>query len=225
MIYGERDISVRWLAKVFGKREKAATVPEIPPAEIAAFFNEAAKDEEHFPSTIDPRIRHVSAVLDHLGDMNGKRVVDAGCGKGRFARLVKERNPRATVIAVDIAEAMLRHVPAGIERCAGSLTRIPVATGSCHGIYATESLEHAIDIDGAVAEMCRVLDPGGRLVIIDKNKDHWGHFETPAWEKWFTQAELEGMLRRHCREVSCRPISYWEDETPDGLFLVWTAVK
>src|SRR5579862_1213688 len=87
------------------------------PATIRAFFNEAAADEEHYPSTIDPRILHVKIVLDHLGDLNGqnlngKFVADVGCGKGRFARIVKERNPGATVVALDLAEAMLRPIPA-----------------------------------------------------------------------------------------------------------------
>jgi ubiquinone/menaquinone biosynthesis C-methylase UbiE len=209
------------LLDLFRKKKEAA----VSPTEIAAFFNEAAKDEEHFPSTIDPRILHVRAVLDHMGDLNGKRVADAGSGKGRFATLMKQNSPGATVIAIDIAEAMLRHVPEGVERCAGSLTALPLASGSCHGVYATESLEHAVDIELAVSELCRILAPGGRLAIIDKNKDHWGRFDTPAWEKWFGQRELERMLAKHCRKVESRPISYWEEETPDGLFLIWTAEK
>ena len=36
------------------------------PATIRAFFNEAAADEEHYPSTIDPRILHVKVVLEHI---------------------------------------------------------------------------------------------------------------------------------------------------------------
>jgi hypothetical protein len=32
-------------------------------------------------------------------------------------------------------------------------------------------------------------------------------------------------LRRDCREVSSRFVSYWEDVEPDGLFLAWLAVK
>ncbi len=206
-------------------RRKRTQQAAVSPLEIAAFFNEASKDEEHFPSTIDPRILHVRAVLEHMGDLNGKRVADAGSGKGRFATLLKQNSPRATVIAIDIAEAMLRHVPPGVERCAGSLTALPLATESCHGVYATESLEHAVDIELAVSELCRILVPGGRLAIIDKNKDHWGRFDTPAWEKWFGQRELENMLAKHCRKVDSRPISYWEEETPDGLFLLWTAEK
>src|ERR1700722_5340011 len=93
--------------------------------EIRGYFNRAAADEEHYPSTIDPRIFHVKLVLEHLGgtqgDLAGKRVADVGCGKGRFARIVAERNPAASVIALDLAEAMLAHVAAGIHRCAATM--------------------------------------------------------------------------------------------------------
>ena len=193
--------------------------------EIREFFNRAAADEEHYPATIDPRIFHVKLVLSHLGDLAGKRVADVGCGKGRFARIVAQQNPGALVYALDLAEAMLAHVPPGIQRCAASMTALPLATGACDGAYATESLEHAVDIAGAVGELCRIVKPGGRIVIIDKNAEAWGRLETPEWERWFARKELERLLARDCRDVSSRPISYWEDVEPDGLFLAWTAVK
>jgi len=195
------------------------------PATIRAFFNQAAADEEHYPSTIDPRILHVKLVLEHLGDLNGKRVADVGCGKGRFARIVKDRNPRASVIALDLAEAMLRPISPEIERVAASMTALPLATEAFDGAYATESLEHAVDIPGAVAELARIVKPGGRIVIIDKNVEAWGRLQTPSWEKWFGRKELEKLLARDCREVISQPLSYWEDEKPDGLFLAWLAVK
>lgn len=198
---------------------------EVDRAVIRAFFNEASGDEEHFPSTIDPRIEHVRVVLDAVGQTEARRVADIGCGKGRFARIVQERHPEATVVALDLAEAMLKHVAAPIAPVAASMTALPLATASVDAAYATESLEHAVDIEAAVAEMCRIVRPGGRIVIIDKNKDAWGRLETPSWERWFGRKELERMLARYCREVSSRPISYWEDVEPDGLFLVWIAVK
>ena len=195
------------------------------PAEIRAYFNHAAADEEHYPSTIDPRIYHVKLVLDHLGDVSGKRVADIGCGKGRFARIVKQRFPRASVIALDLAEAMLAHVPRNVASVAASMTALPLRSNSMDGAYATESLEHAVDIPGAVAELARIVKPGGRIVIIDKSARAWGRLETPPWEKWFDEKELCGLLKRHCRKVSSRPISYWEDVAPDGLFLAWLAEK
>ncbi len=199
--------------------------PRADPAFIREFFNRAAADEDHYPSTIDPRIFHVKLVLEHLGDLAHKRVADVGCGKGRFARIVREAHPSATVIAIDLAEAMLKYVPEGMERCAASMTALPLERASCDGAYATESLEHAVDIPGAVAELCRIVKPGGRIVIIDKNAEAWGRLETPAWERWFARRELEKLLARDCRDVRSLPISYWEDVEPDGLFLAWLAVK
>jgi len=192
---------------------------------IRGCFEEAARDEEHFPSTIDPRIYHVQLILEHLGPLAGGRVLDIGCGKGRFARVVKERHPGAQVVALDLAEAMLRSVPKGVEPVLGSMTALPFASASFDAAYATESLEHAVEVGVAVAEMCRVVRPGGRIAIIDKNAEHWGRLETPEWERWFRREELERLLARHCGEVSSRFISYWEDVEPDGLFLAWLARK
>jgi SAM-dependent methyltransferase len=202
------------------------TRPPVSLAEIRQSFETGANDEEHFPSTIDPRIYHVQLIQRFFGPLEaGARVLDAGCGKGRFARVLAEANPRATIVTLDLALAMLRAVPRETSPVCGSLTSLPLATGAFHAVYATESLEHAVDIEEAVSELCRVLQPDGKLVIIDKNAEHWGRLKTPSWERWFGREELSALLRRDCREVSCEPVSYWEDVEPDGLFLAWRAVK
>ncbi len=210
----------------FPFRRKSGPPPQAAPLSvIRQSFEQAAADEEHFPSTIDPRIYHVQFIARHFGDLNGKRVLDAGCGKGRFARVLQHQCPQAIITGMDLALAMLAHVQPPLEACCATLTSYPFPDSTFDAVYATESLEHAVDIEAAIAELCRVLKPGGKLVIIDKNIDHWGRFQTPIWERWFGQAELETMLRQHCRQVSSEFISYWEDVAPDGLFIGWKAVK
>jgi ubiquinone/menaquinone biosynthesis C-methylase UbiE len=215
--------------RLFGKRGRPSGLPAVLTPElrsrIQSSFDAASADDEHFPSTIDPGIFHVKLICEHLGDLRGKRVLDVGCGKGRFARIVKERQPEAEVWGLDISEAMLSFVPAEIRTRAGSMTELPFEDGWFDAAYATESLEHAVEVEKAVAELCRVVKPGGRIAIIDKNAEKWGRLETPEWEKWFTRKELEKLLSRHCRTVSSRFISYWEDVEPDGLFLAWLSVK
>jgi len=193
--------------------------------EIRRSFDESAADEEHFPSTIDPRIQHVQVLLRFFAPVGNGRLLDAGCGKGRYARVLLDENPAARLTGLDISERMLICVPAGIGRVSGILTDLPFADGSFDGAYATESLEHAVDIERAVAELCRVVKPGGKIAIIDKNAEQWGKLKTPAWERWFNRRELEKLLAKHCRSVRSEPISYWEDVAPDGLFLAWFAEK
>ncbi len=208
--------------RLFSKPAPPRLTPELE-AEIRRSFDDASRDEEHFPSTIDPRIWHVKLVVEQMA--GASRILDVGCGKGRFARIVQEKNPLAEVWGLDISGEMLRHVPAPIRTRQGSMTALPFADAWFDGAYATESLEHAVDIDRAVAEICRVVRPGGRIVIIDKNAEHLGKLRTPEWEKWFRPEELERLLGRHCRTVSSQFISYWEDVAPDGMFVAWLAAR
>ena len=216
---------MNWFSRWFSKEPEQVALTADLREQIRRSFNESAADEEHFPSTIDPRIYHVQLILEYFGNLAGKRILDAGCGKGRFARVLKDSNPEARMHAMDLAESMLHYAAPDLERCAGSLTQLPYRSESFDCVYATESLEHAVQIEEAVSEICRVLKPGGRIVVIDKNVEHWGKLDTPSWERWFDRKEMEGMLARHCRTVSSQPISYWADVEPDGMFLAWLAQK
>ena len=212
-------------------RRRGAVLKDAPPLtpglerRIRQSFDEAAGDEEHFPSTIDPRMEHVRLLVREFAPLGSPRIADIGCGKGRFARALAAEIPGARLVCSDVSLNMLAHVGPPLHACAASMTALPFGGGLFDAAYATESLEHAVDIPSAVAQICRIVRPGGRIVIIDKNAEHWGRLKTPEWERWFSRKELEALLARSCRQVRSQPISYWADVEPDGMFLAWIAER
>ena len=102
-------------------------------------------------------------IREHWGALGGKRVRAVGCGKGRFARTLLEQDPEAELWALDISDEMLRFVPTGVRTRVGSMTDLPFENDFFDGAYATESLEHAVEIEGAVSEICPVVTPGCAL--------------------------------------------------------------
>jgi ubiquinone/menaquinone biosynthesis C-methylase UbiE len=134
---------------------KPAVLKELSPElrdKIRQSFDDASRNEEHFPSTIDPRIQHVQILLKHFGPLGDSTVLDAGCGKGRFARVLQEKYPTAGIWGLDISPEMLKYVPGEISTRVGSLTEIPFPNAMFDCVYATESLEHAVEIEKAVDE-------------------------------------------------------------------------
>lgn len=202
----------------------ASLTPELE-RKIRNSFEEAASDEEHFPSAIDPRIEHVRLLVREFSTIPSPRIADVGSGKGRFARVLSEELAGATLVCSDVSMNMLSHVRPPLAPCAASMTALPFASGAFDAAYATESLEHAVDIAAAIGEICRIVRPSGRIVIIDKNKEHWGKLQTPEWERWFSRRELEELLGKHCQSVRSQYISYWADVAPDGMFLAWVAER
>jgi 2-polyprenyl-6-hydroxyphenyl methylase/3-demethylubiquinone-9 3-methyltransferase len=111
----------------------------------------------------------LTAVVESLPPLNGLRVLDLGCGQGRFGRQLAARGAR--VVGLDPSSAMLRRGPSGLPRVLGSARRLPFAEGSFDAVVAIEVFEHvpAALLPRALDEARRVLRPGGRLAVIDKN--------------------------------------------------------
>jgi ubiquinone/menaquinone biosynthesis C-methylase UbiE len=183
----------------------------------AAFDAEA----DAFPETIAETDGRVQAVLDGVGDVAGRGVLDAGCGKGRFSRVLAARYPSAKLWGVDVSDAMLRHASPVAQTRRGSLLDLPFADGSFDAVFSVEALEHALDPETAIGELARVLRPGGRLVIVDKSLRHRGHLRVEPWERWFDAGEVSAWLARHCDDVTSAPVAHGTATEPDGLFLAW----
>jgi SAM-dependent methyltransferase len=106
----------------------------------------------------------VRALLDDLPA--GGPVLDAACGTGRHAAYLAGIGRE--VIGVDSSEEMLARARAKLPQAdlrAGDLAALPVAGGSCAGAVCALALSHLDQLGPPVAELARVLRPGGRLVI------------------------------------------------------------
>ncbi|MDX2036482.1 MAG: class I SAM-dependent methyltransferase [Isosphaeraceae bacterium] len=120
-----------------------------------------------FKASLAPSDHRLRAILDALGSVEGCRILDIGCGKGRFARALEDRG--ALPVGIDVSHAMLAEA-LSIDRVRASAGRLPFGDASFDAVIAVESFQHLPDVDGAIQEAARVLRPGGRLVIIDKNR-------------------------------------------------------
>ncbi len=115
---------------------------------------------------------------DQLGLQPGDRVLDLGCGFGRHAYEALRRG--AHVVACDLGHNELVQVrstsavmwddgekPEGtmLETSVGDATCLPFADGSFDRIIASEVMEHIENDEAALAELTRVLRPGGIMAI------------------------------------------------------------
>lgn len=173
-----------------------------------------------FPTEIDPadgRMRAVRAWFDNLP--HDARVADVGCGRGRFLKRLAGEFPEARLTGVDVSPAMLGELPPGIEPLEGSLLDIPAAEATFDGALAVESLEHSLLPERAVAELCRIVRAGGRVLIIDKHIAKQPLSEHDPWERWFSPEELTRWLQPWCDEVTVVPVSHAEGRVGNDLFL------
>jgi SAM-dependent methyltransferase len=120
----------------------------------------------------------LSVDYDRLGLRAGERLLDLGCGGGRHAYEAIRRGARVT--ALDASEAELKDVStlmgemsradaagtdgSGAVVCADALA-IPFRDGSFDRVIAAEVLEHLPGDQVAMAELARVLRPGGSLAV------------------------------------------------------------
>jgi 2-polyprenyl-6-hydroxyphenyl methylase/3-demethylubiquinone-9 3-methyltransferase len=94
----------------------------------------------------------------------GAVLVDLGCGGGLLAPGLAGKGYRH--VGVDLAaSALVQARDHGVAAVRADVTRVPLADGCADVVVAGEILEHVTDLPAAVREACRLLRPGGRLVI------------------------------------------------------------
>ncbi|MFP5291285.1 MAG: class I SAM-dependent methyltransferase, partial [Actinomycetes bacterium] len=109
------------------------------------------------------------AVLDLLGDVAGRRILDAGCGSGPLIAELGERG--ASVAGFDASPEMIRlardRLGDEADLRVADLTRpLPYDDGTFDDAVAMLVLHYLEDWSRPLAELRRVLRPGGRLVVV-----------------------------------------------------------
>jgi SAM-dependent methyltransferase len=103
-----------------------------------------------------------------LDELRGKRVLDAGCGMGRFAEVCADAGADVHAIdlstAVEAAERNLRG-RASLRFYQADIMNLPFANESFDAIYSIGVLHHTPDTRAAFLRLCRLLRPGGRIAI------------------------------------------------------------
>ncbi|MGI5437714.1 class I SAM-dependent methyltransferase [Streptomyces shenzhenensis] len=114
-----------------------------------------------------PRYDLPGIVAEQLSGVRG-RVVDIGCGNGKFIQRLRGERPDLALLGLDIAPGILASVPGPVA--VADATRLPLATGSAHAALALHMLYHVPDIPQAVGELTRVVARDG-VVIVSTNSD------------------------------------------------------
>jgi SAM-dependent methyltransferase len=97
----------------------------------------------------------------------GERVLDLGCGAGRFVAALRDAG--ADPVGVELAEAALerarRNAPGADLRLVEADGSLPLEHASVDLVWCSEVLEHVADTALLLLEARRVLRPGGRLLV------------------------------------------------------------
>lgn len=133
--------------------------------------------------------------------------LEIGCGTGEFARSVQDALPTARVIATDASEAMvLATAGNGVVAQVARADDLPCDDASVDAAYAGWMLYHVPDLDAALAEVRRVLRPGGVFVAATNGDDHLADLLTAAGGTrlvtGFSSRNGADALRRHFGDVS-----------------------
>jgi SAM-dependent methyltransferase len=145
-------------------------------------------------------------------DVRGcKRILDAGCGNGRYSRfLLRHADSDALITSFDLSPHMLRRArerlhSARVSHAVADLTRLPYADASFDAVVCGWVLEHLPDPRPGLRELARVLRSGGKLLLLSTEDTLTGAMCSRLWHcRTYNRDEL----RRVSGECGLR----WERE-------------
>ena len=122
--------------------------------------------------------------------MEGKWLLEAGCGSGRFLQVASET--KAEVVGVDLSEAVgaardvTRSRP-NVHVVQASIYELPFRRECFDGIYSIGVIQHTPDPKASVAQLPRFLKSGGRIALTIYERRRWTMFHSKYWIRPITK--------------------------------------
>lgn len=148
-----------------------------------------------------------------IAEATPARVLEVGPGPGELSQRIHDEFG-ADVVAVDISPRMVELTRArGIEAIVGDVQELPFPDESFDCAVAAWMLYHVPDVGRGIAELARVLRPGGRLVAVTNGADHWDGLRELVTdvrgELCFTAENAGDLLGRSFARVEERDATGW----------------
>ncbi len=145
------------------------------------------------------------AVVEELRQRPPAWLLDLGCGTGLLTRRLRDELPATRIVGCDYSRGMLRQARARNPRgllTQGDAQRLPFRDGSFDAVVSTEAFHWFPDQAAALAEMRRVLAPGGRVLLALVNPVIDGSGEAIWWASravgqpfyWPTRERMRALL-------------------------------
>jgi len=155
----------------------------------------------------------VPYILELIGDVRGKRVLDAGCGGGFYSLLLSEKG--AKVLGIDGSEEMIKIAKGKASRkildakfMVGDVSDLKIEDGVFDLVFSTLVLMDVKELDKALSELVRVTRNGGEIILSVQHPILTaGDWERESGQKlfrkldnYFMERELEAVWENEKKE-------------------------
>ena len=155
--------------------------------------------------------QYEAALLERLGGrLEGKRVLEIGCGRGVGTEIIFERFAADEVHALDVDPDMIkqaqgslsRYQPHRLKLYVGDAAAISEPDASFDAVFDFAIIHHIPNWKDAIAEVARVLTPGGKFLFEEVTSHALGRWfyrrflEHPASQHWFAKEQFIVELER-----------------------------
>lgn len=125
--------------------------------------------------------RKHAELIARLSLIQGARILDAGCGNGPYTAPLSLRDD-TLVVGMDLSPRILTQAanrvavegnPRAVRLAAANLEALPFQDSTFDAVISSQVIEHLLDDEKGLAELCRVLTSSGFLLISTDNKLNW----------------------------------------------------